>query len=212
MTTTLRIPTPGGLWAALAAFAFALAAPIAWAQDAKNAVESIDFSSVQGGKIVVKIGMREPLKAVPQGFTVTNPPRIAIDLPETVNAMNRNHVDAGEGDLRSVTLVQTANRTRLVMNLTRNLTYTQALDGKQLVVTLEGSGTGGIASATAPSAASTVFAEPVPGSNVRYNVRDVDFRRGNMGEGRIVVDLSSPNVGIDIRQQGRQVLVDFIST
>src|SRR5690348_7846540 len=212
MTTTLRIPTPGGLWAALAAFAFALAAPIAWAQDAKNAVESIDFSSVQGGKIVVKIGMREPLKAVPQGFTVTNPPRIAIDLPETVNAMNRNHVDAGEGDLRSVTLVQTANRTRLVMNLTRNLTYTQALDGKQLVITLAGTqGATGAPAANAPSSA-TVFAEAAPGSGVRYTVRDVDFRRGNMGEGRILVDLSSPNVGIDIRQQGRQVLVDFINT
>jgi type IV pilus assembly protein PilQ len=51
----------------------------------------------------------------------------------------------------------------------------------------------------------------VPGSAIRYNVRDVDFRRGNMGEGRIVVDLSSPNVGIDIRQQGRQVLVDFLN-
>jgi type IV pilus assembly protein PilQ len=214
MTTTLRIPTPGRLWAALAAFALALAAPVAWAQGAKNAVESIDFSSVQGGKIVVKIGMREPLNAVPQGFTVTNPPRIAIDLPDTVNAMNRTHVDAGEGDLRSITLVQTANRTRLVMNLNRNLTYTQSLDGKQLVVSLEGSGVGtsGAPTANAPSSASTVFAEAVPGSGVRYNVRDVDFRRGNMGEGRILVDLSSPNVGIDIRQQGRQLLIDFINT
>jgi type IV pilus assembly protein PilQ len=76
---------------------------------------------------------------VPQGFAVTNPPRIAIDLPDTVNATGRNQIDAGEGDLRSVSVVQTANRTRLVMNLTRNLTYTQALDGKQLVVTIDGS-------------------------------------------------------------------------
>src|SRR6185437_4382503 len=155
MTTTLRIPAPGRLWAALAAFALALAAPVAWAQGAKNAVESIDFSSVQGGKIVVKIGMREALNAVPQGFTVTNPPRIAIDLPDTVNAMNRTHVDAGEGDLRSVTLVQTANRTRLVMNLTRNLTYTQALDGKQLIVTIDASQAqaSGSTVATTPTAA-----------------------------------------------------------
>lgn len=213
MITTLRIPTPGGLGAALAALALALAAPIAWAQSAaKNAVESINFSSVQGGKILVKIGLKEPLAAVPQGFAVTNPPRIAIDLPDTVNAIGRSQIEAGEGDLRSVSVVQTANRTRLVMNLTRNLTYTQAIEGKQLVVTIDGSqaptvGAGGTASSAAPA----VFAEAVPGAQ-RYNLRDVDFRRGNSGEARVVVDLSSPNIGIDIRQQGRQLVIDFLNT
>ena len=211
MTTTLRIPIHGRLGTALAALVLALAAPFAWAQGAaKNAVESIDFSSVQGGKVVVKIGLRQPLATVPQAFAVTNPPRVAIDLPDTVNALNRTQVEAGEGDLRNVSVVQTANRTRLVLNLNRNMTFTQAVDGKQLVVTLAGT-QASAGAATAPGA-STVFAEAVPGAGVRYNVRDVDFRRGNMGEGRIVVDLSSANVGIDIRQQGRQVLVDFINT
>ncbi|HXS51144.1 MAG TPA: type IV pilus secretin PilQ [Usitatibacter sp.] len=213
MTTTLRIPIRGWLGTALAALVLALAAPIAWAQGAaKNAVESIDFSSVQGGKVIVKIGLRQPLATAPQAFAVTNPPRVAIDLPDTVNALNRTQVEAGEGDLRNVSVVQTANRTRLVLNLNRNMTFTQAVDGKQLVITLAGTaGAAGAAAANAPSSP-TVFAEATPGSGVRYNVRDVDFRRGNMGEGRIVVDLSSPNVGIDIRQQGRQVLVDFINT
>jgi len=212
--TTLRIPTPK-FGAALAAFALALAAPLAWAQGtAKNAVESINFSSVQGGKILVKIDLKEPLSAAPQGFAVTNPPRIAIDLPDTVNATGRTQIDAGEGDLRSVSIVQTANRTRLVMNLTRNLTYTQATDGRQLVVTIDASQAqvSGAAVATTPSATSTVFAESGPVSSVRYNLRDVDFRRGNTAEGRIVVDLSSPNTGIDIRQQGRQLVVDFLNT
>ncbi len=215
MTTTLRIPTPGRLGSALAALAFALAAPLAWAQGAaKNAVESIDFSSVQGGKIVVKIGLKEPLAAVPQGFAVTNPPRIALDLPDTVNGLKRNQIEAGEGDLRSVSVVQTATRTRLVLNLTRNLPYTQAIDGRQLVVTIEGAqpASSSAAVVTAPTSGSTVFAEAPATPGTRYNVRDVDFRRGNSGEARILVDLSSPNIGIDIRQQGRQVVVDFLST
>src|SRR5512135_1663620 len=184
MTTTLRIPIHGRLGTALAALVLALAAPFAWAQGAaKNAVESIDFSSVQGGKVVVKIGLRQPLATAPQAFAVTNPPRVAIDLPDTVNALNRTQVEAGEGDLRNVSVVQTANRTRLVLNLNRNMTFTQAVEGKQLVVTLSGT-QASAGAATAPSA-STVFAEAVPGAGVRYNVRDVDFRRGNMGEGRI---------------------------
>ena len=136
MITTLRIPTKIG--AVFAALVLALGSPLAWAQGtAKNAVESINFSTLQGGKIQVKVGMKEPLASTPQGFAVTNPPRIAIDLPETVNATGKTQIEAGEGELRSVSLVQTATRTRLVMNLARNLTYTQAVDGRTLVVTID---------------------------------------------------------------------------
>jgi len=214
VTTTFRNLTPGNFGAAIAALALVLAAPLAWAQAPKNAVESINFSTMQGGKIVVTVGMKEPLAATPQGFAVTNPPRIAIDLPDTINGLNRNQIEAGEGDLKSVSVVQTANRTRLVMNLARNLTYTQAIDGRQLVVTIDGSQAPATSAAvsTAPSGAPMLFAEATPGTSVRYNLRDVDFRRGNTGEGRVVVDLSSPNIGIDIRQQGRQVVIDFMGT
>ncbi|QJR08990.1 Type IV pilus biogenesis and competence protein PilQ [Usitatibacter rugosus] len=201
------------LVAFVGALALALWAPLAGAQ-AKNSLESMTFSSIQGGKIIMKAAFKEPLKGVPQGFAVTNPPRIAIDLPDTINGMGKTQVDAGEGDLRSVSVVQTANRTRLVMNLTRNLTYTQALDGNMLVVTIDGSQavtTTGSA-ATTPSPGATTFAEAAAGTQVRYNLRDVDFRRGNISEGRVVVDLSSSNVGIDIRRQGQQLLVDFLST
>ena len=212
MTNTIPVPKFG---AALAALAFVLGAPLAWAQGAaKNAVEAINFSSVQGGKILVKVDLKDPLPAAPQGFAVTNPPRIAIDLPETVNGTGRTQIEAGEGDLRSVSIVQTASRTRLVMNLTRNLTYTQAVDGRQLIVTIDASQapSSTAPTGTAPSAAPTVFAEQAPAGSVRYNLRDVDFRRGNTSEGRILVDLSSPNIGIDIRQQGRQLVVDFLNT
>jgi len=216
VTATFLHRTRALLGAATAVVALAAAAPLAWAQGAaKNAVESISFSSVQGGKIIVKIGLKDALSTAPQGFTVTNPPRIAIDLPDTVNAIGRTQVEAGEGDLKSVSVVQTANRTRLVLNLARNLTYTQSLEGKLLVLSIDGTQapTGGGAQATTPTTGSTVFAEAQAGApTVRHNVRDVDFRRGNTGEGRVVVDLSSPSIGIDIRQQGRQVLVDFLNT
>ncbi len=212
-----RIRTYGALPAALTAIALALAAPLAWAQGAaKNVVESVSFSSVQGGKILVKVGMKEPLAAQPQSFAVTNPARIAIDLPDTTNGLGKTQVDAGEGDLKSVSVVQTANRTRLVMNLSRSLSYTAAVDGKLLVVTIDASQqpTASTPAATErPGAAAmaSVFAEAPPGS-VRQNIRDVDFRRGNAGEGRVIVDLSSANTGIDIRQQGRSILIDFINS
>jgi type IV pilus assembly protein PilQ len=212
-----RIRTSGVLRAAVTALAIATAAPLAWAQAAAaNVVESITFSSVQGGKILVKVGMKDALAAVPQSFAVTNPARIAIDLPDTTSALGKTQVEAGEGDLKSVSVVQTANKTRLVMNLARSLAYTAALDGKMLVVTIDGSQASASATPSATerpgqAAMAGMFAEAPPGA-VRQNIRDVDFRRGNAGEGRVVVDLSSANTGIDIRQQGRSILVDFINS
>ena len=207
---------PQGNFAAgvIAALALALCAPLALAQGAaKNAIEAINFSSQQGGKVIVKVTLREPLAGAPQGFAVTNPPRIALDFPDTDNAIGRTQIEAGEGDLKSISVVQTANRTRLVMNLTRNLTYTTASEGRLVVVTIDSGNAPAIAVGTAQSTTpSTRFAEAAPGTTARQSLRDVDFRRGNSGEGRVVVDLSSANTGIDIRQQGRQVLVDFINT
>ncbi len=212
-----RIRTYGALPAAFTAIAFALAAPLAWAQGAaKNVVESVSFSSIQGGKILVKVGMKEPLAVLPQSFAVTNPARIAIDIPDATSGLGKTQVEAGEGDLKSVSVVQTANRTRLVMNLARSLTYTAALDGKLLVVTIDGSQASATATPSATerpgqAAMASMFAEAPPGA-VRQNIRDVDFRRGNAGEGRVIVDLSSANTGIDIRQQGRSILIDFINS
>ncbi len=175
---------------------------------AKNAIESIDVSSLQGGKVLVKVNFKDALPAVPAGFTVTNPPRIAIDLPNTVNAMGKNAIDVSESDVKSINIVEVANRTRLVLNLVRSLNFTSALDGKTLIVTIEGTP----ASVAKPATQVTKFAEAAPGEVIKQSLRDIDFRRGDNGEGRIIVDLSSPNTGIDIRQQGRSVIVDFINT
>src|ERR1700693_1154070 len=68
---------------------------------AKNVIESINVSSVPGGKVLVKINFKEALAAVPAGFTVTNPPRIAIDLPNTANGLGKNSMDVSEGDVKS---------------------------------------------------------------------------------------------------------------
>jgi type IV pilus assembly protein PilQ len=160
--------------------------------------------------------MKEPLAVLPQSFAVTNPARIAIDIPDATSGLGKTQVEAGEGDLKSVSVVQTANRTRLVMNLARSLTYTAALDGKLLVVTIDGSQATATATPSATerpgqAAMASMFAEAPPGA-VRQNIRDVDFRRGNAGEGRVIVDLSSANTGIDIRQQGRSILIDFINS
>ncbi|MEP7157145.1 MAG: type IV pilus secretin PilQ [Betaproteobacteria bacterium] len=174
-----------------------------------NLLQSINTSTLQGGKVVVRVNFKDPLPAAPPGFTVTNPARIAIDLPGVSNALGKNTVDIGEGDVRSVSVVEVPGRTRLVVNLSRSLSYTSVLDGNALVITMDGAAQ----NAVKETATITKFAEPSATLGVqKQSLRDVDFRRGDNGEGRILVDLSSASTGIDIRQQGKTIIVDFINT
>ena len=171
-----------------------------------NAVQSVDTTTLPGGKIVVRVTLKNALTATPAGFTVGNPPRIALDLPDTGNAMGRNTVEANLGPLSSVNVVQAGTRTRLVLNLNKSVEYDARIEGKTLLVALGDVGVG-----SAPVNASPRFAEAAPGA-ASHSIRDVDFRRGATGEARIVTTLSDAQTGINIRQQSNGVVVDFIGT
>jgi type IV pilus assembly protein PilQ len=171
-----------------------------------NAVQSVETSTLPGGKVVVRVNLKSALAATPAGFTVGNPPRIALDLPDTGNAMGRNVVEANVGPLTSVNVVQAGTRTRLVLNLNKSVEYDARIDGKSLLVAL-----GDVGASAAAVNVSPRFAEAGPGK-VGHSIRDVDFRRGTAGEGRIVTTLSDAQAGINIRQQANGVVVDFVGT
>jgi type IV pilus assembly protein PilQ len=192
--------------ALLAGLALPLAVRAADAPPTGNAVESVETTTLPGGKVVVRVNLKNALTATPAGFTVGNPPRIALDLPDTGNAMGRNTVEANLGPLSSVNVVQAGTRTRLVLNLNKSVEYEARIDGKSLLVALGDVGVG-----AAPVNVSPRFAEAAPGT-ARHSIRDVDFRRGAAGEARIVITLSDAQAGINIRQQANGVVVDFIGT
>jgi type IV pilus assembly protein PilQ len=190
--------------AALAAVAAALmaSAPAAWAQ---NAIQSIT-SSQQAGTEVVRIELSEALPAPPTGFSIQQPPRIAIDLPGVGNAMGRNTVEINQGNLRSVNVAQAGDRTRLVLNLKQASGYRAQVQGKTLLLVLDqGAGT---QVAVSPTDQSVQFAPPQ--NVVPQGLRDIDFRRGADGAGRVIVVLPSNQVGVDIRQQGQSLVVEFL--
>ena len=105
---------------------------------AQNSIQSVN-SSLQAGSEVVRIELAEPLSAVPAGFTIQTPPRIAIDLPGVGNAMGKSSVEVNQGNLRSVNVAQAGERTRLVLNLKQPANYRAELQGKMLVLVLDSS-------------------------------------------------------------------------
>ncbi|WP_294637569.1 type IV pilus secretin PilQ [uncultured Aquabacterium sp.] len=195
---------------ALASLSLACVSPLSWAAAAIQAITSAQ----QAGSEVVRIELSEPLAAVPAGFVVQTPPRIAIDLPGVTSALAKNQVDINQGNLRSVNVAQAGERTRLVLNLRQATTYKAQLQGNALLLVLDQS------AATAPQAAPALrqgkaddavhFADS---RNVTpLTLKDIDFRRGQDGAGRVVVELPSNQVGVDIKQQGQNLVVEFLKT
>jgi len=145
---------------------------------------------------------------VPPNFTIASPARIAFDFPGTVNALGRSSQDVAQGELRSMSIVQGADRARLVLNLRRPVSHEATLDGRSVVITLsEATGT---SAAQAPGGQVSHFAQGR--GDTKHAIRDVDFRRGRGGEGRVLVELSDTSTGIDIRQQGQNIVVEFLKT
>src|SRR5712691_3078065 len=119
--------------------AFALVVSFADAYAQTNSIQSVNVSPQSGGRVLVRVTLKDPPANPPAGFTVNNPPRIALDFPNTGNAMGRNVQDISEGDLRRINIVQSGERTRMVLELTRAVRYDTQVDGRTVLITLTGS-------------------------------------------------------------------------
>ena len=171
-----------------------------------NAIEAINTSR-NGNEIAIKIDLNKHMASPPASFAVSNPPKVALDFLGTVNALGKNTQQVNEGDLRSLNVVQVGDKTRVVLNLVRSMNYNTRVDGNSLYVTLTPIERVNDVAAER----SQRFQEANPLST-GHAVRDLVFRRGKDGEGRVVVDLSDPGTAIDIRKQGANLVVDFIKT
>ncbi len=168
---------------------------------AQNAIENVT-SSTQSGAEVIRIDLAQPLSAAPNGFSIQTPARIALDFPGTVNSIGRSAIEVNQGNLRSINVVQAGDRTRLVLNLKQATTYKTDIQGKSLLVSLEPAVSQALVSST-PS----VFAENRNSDTLP--IRDVDFRLGAGNTGRVIVDLPNNQVGVDVQQQGKNLVVEF---
>jgi type IV pilus assembly protein PilQ len=196
------------LWQACAAVCIAGAFGVSHAQE--NSIESISANQ-QGSNVIVKIAMKNPVQKPPIGFSITSPARIALDFAGTGSSLKAPTQEVGIGDVRSVNIVQAGERSRLVFNLNRPLNYATAVDGNNVIVTIDG--TGGVARAVnAAGVPVAQAAAPASAAGARPAIRDIDFRRGTAGEGRVVIDLPGNQVGVDVRQQGQNIVVDFAKT
>ena len=171
-----------------------------------NVVEDLVVGK-SGGNVVVKLGLQQAIQATPSNFVIANPARIVFDFPGTENGLGHNNKVVNEGVLRSYSLVQAGDRSRLVLNLDKVARFETKVDNKSLLITLldEAQATGGGGDARVVQFASASKSET-------SGIKDIQFRRNKDGAGVIMVELSSSDTGIDIKQKGTTLSVGFKKT
>ncbi|MGV8841766.1 MAG: type IV pilus secretin PilQ [Pseudomonas sp.] len=166
---------------------------------------ALDVAALPGERIELKLTFDTPVP-LPRGYTIEQPARIALDLPGVSNKLGEKNRQLGNGNARSVTLVEAQDRTRLIINLTRLAPYNTRVEGNALFIVV-GAGAAGAAS-TAQVSAPPLKAYASLGKAITH----IDFQRGEQGEGNVVIELSGPDVTADIQEQGGKIRLEFANT
>jgi len=171
---------------------------------ALNALQEINFAGLPGDQVQITLKLNQPA-SIPASFTIDNPARIAFDLPATKSGLTKRSQPIGIGPAKSITAVEVKGRTRVVINLFEMVPYETRADGDQIIVVL-----GGTATTSASAPARTPAAATV--NSAQRAVTDIDFRRGEQGEGRIIITLSDPSIPVDMRQEAGKIVLNLRNT
>jgi type IV pilus assembly protein PilQ len=167
---------------------------------ALNSVQSIDYALLHAGEVLLRIELAQPLTQRPSGFRTFHPAaRVVLELPDT-SAPHKKTIEPERGFVRSIRLLGHASGTRVVIDLTGPATYELAMEGKTLLVTLRRT------PPARPGARWERF-----GAAPQNLLRDLRFERGAGGEGRVLVNAAA-TTGIDVRLEGRRLIVSFLDT
>ena len=195
----------------LAYVAVGLAAAQTALAQGSNRLEDIRANVLAGNKVELTLRLSDTAPQ-PLTFTVDNPARIALDLPDTSVAMASRRIDVKQGALDTVNVAEANGRTRVVLNVDSLVPYETRVQGNSITVTL-GAGRGG--SINSPSAAAAAVASSSSSSAAVGGVRavnNIDFRRGSDGSGRVIVELTDSKVPADLKQEGGRIVVNFAKT
>ena len=172
-------------------------------------LDNVEYSSLPGDKVQINLMFSESLIDEPVNFTIDDPARIAIDLPDVQLNLDERNQTIGIGDVLGIVAVEAAGRTRVVVNLVRSGSYDMRMQGQSVILTIGSDAVAEAQTASAPS--SFVSSREAERSTGTSSIQNIDFRRGEGGEGRIVVTLSDPTASVNLGEEGGKIFVDFIS-
>ena len=193
-------------------------------------IQKIDFSSLPEGKVQILIKASGGLPK-PSSFTTDNPARLAIDFDNVSSKLPKMSQGIGVGMARSIMALEAGKRTRLIVNLNGAAPYDIQVNGNEAIVTISGGSQETVVAATAATpkpapapraapakqkaAATTTAMHKEPATTTPFSggggrgIRNIDFRRGPSGEGRLLISLSDPKIVADMQQKGGAIVINF---
>ena len=171
----------------------------AQAQSARE-LKAVDFAALDGDRVQITLTLSD---AAPQPavFAIDKPARLSVDLPDTHLALAERYRKVSVGQVRSIAAVEAQGRTRLVVELVQPTAYNITVDGNRIVVDLAGPAAGSSARSAAPTQQVSAAL-----------INKIDFRRGEKGEGRVLVSLSDPRAVVDVHEESGKIVARFKNT
>ena len=175
-------------------------------------MENIEFSSLPGDKTEIKM-IFDGVPPDPSGYTIEQPARIALDLDGVRSGLSSKHHSLGSGNARSVTVVESDGRTRIIISMSELVGYSSRVSDNSLYI-LVGEDETGSGSVASSGYSAMLVSEPLEASvaNNLPVVEEIDFRRGENGEGLVMVKLSKVGVGVDLSSEAGKIRVEFENT
>jgi type IV pilus assembly protein PilQ len=176
----------------------------------ENTLESVTYSTLPGNRLQIVLGMTKEMDK-PLSFTIDDPARIAFDFPSTSSNLPKRSQPIGVGIAQSITAITAKDKTRVILNLTEVVPYSVSTEGTNVLITLDSESTSNLfAAGTNASGASAGTSQRF--SDIQKGVSNIDFRRGENGEGRVVVTLTESNIPMDINEVFGKVVVKFLGS
>ncbi|MCW9013821.1 MAG: type IV pilus secretin PilQ [Gammaproteobacteria bacterium] len=172
-----------------------------------NAIEAISYSTLPGNRLQINIKLNQPAEK-PLSFTIDNPARIAFDFEDTISKLPKRKQLIGIGIAQSVTAVTAKNKTRVILNLTETVPYQVETNRDEISIILD--------SETSDTSASTAGGSALTSQN-RYQatgkgITKIDFRRGEKGEGRVIIEMTESSIPMDISEEFGKIIINFVDT
>ncbi len=177
-------------------------------QASGNTLEDIRFAELPGERFEVRM-LFSDMPPQPEGYTIENPARIVLDFPDVDVALEQKKFPLAFANSKSVVILSAGGRSRMIMNLESLADYKTRIEGAEFVVEVGAADIAAYEDAPTRSVAASVRSErDIDQSS--SSITDIDFRRGEDGEGKIIFTLSDANIGVDVEELGAGVRINFM--
>ena len=194
-------------WIIVGVFFVLIYTPNTWASN--PTITDLNFSSLAGNKVQIQIGMDGPT-ITPKIFQTDNPSRIALDFPGVKSGLEKKMFAINQGAANTVYVVEASGRTRVVINLSESVPYETKVDGNNFYVVLKPIAT--LNNTVKSSGREKVVDRRITRLLPEQTIKNIDFRRGAKGEGRLLIELSAPNTVVDVQERAGKVILNFLNT